>query len=94
MTTTKFTPGLGGPKYYSEGGEVKSNIDQDVIDELIAMLEDHIAGSMKKPEEIEVDAEGPEGDTAAPGVAHEQSETPSEEDDEDMKKLMEMYSRG
>ena len=71
---------------------MNSKIDQEVIDELIAMLEDHIAQSVK-PED-KVDAEKPEGDEAIPGVEHEASEEPSEEDDEDMKKLMEMYSRG
>ncbi len=70
-----------------------SNIDQEVIDELIALLEDHIAGGMKKPE-AEVDDEAAEGDDSIPGVAHEASETPAEEDDEDMKKLMEYYAKG
>jgi hypothetical protein len=70
---------------------MNSKIDQEVIDELIAMLEDHIAGGMKKPE---VDDEAAEGDSAIPGVEHEASESPAEEDDEDMKALMEMYSKG
>lgn len=74
---------------------MNSKIDQEVIDELIAMLEDHVAGSLKKPEAIpEVDDEAPEGDSAIPGVEHEASEAPAEENDEDMRKLMEMYSKG
>jgi hypothetical protein len=69
---------------------MNSNIDQEVIDELIAMLEDHIAGGLKpKAEEAPaMEAEAP-AEESIPGV-----EASPEEDDEDMKKLMEMYSRG
>ena len=72
---------------------MNSKIDQEVLDELVAMLEDHIAGGMKKPE-AEVDEEAMEGDSAIPGVEHEASEAPAEGDDEDLKALMEMYSKG
>jgi hypothetical protein len=73
-----------------------SKIDQQVIDELIAMLEDHVAGGLKPKEEAipGVDDEAAEGDPAIGGPEHEASEMPAEEDDEDMQKLMEMYSRG
>lgn len=74
-----------------------SKIDQEVIDELIAMLEEHVVGGMKKPEAEAipgVDDEAAEGDPAEGGPEHEASEMPAEEDDEDMQKLMEMYSRG
>ena len=65
-----------------------SKIDQEVIDELIAMLEDHIAGGMK-PAEAEAPAdEEPMPEEEIPGVEK------SEEDDEDMAALMEMYSKG
>lgn len=66
---------------------MQSKIDQEVIDELIAMLEEHVVGGMKKPEAEAV----PE---AEPALEPEASEAPAEEDDEDMQKLMEMYSRG
>jgi hypothetical protein len=74
---------------------MQSKIDQDVIDELISMLEDHIAGGMKKPEIPSVDDEKEEGDSSEGGPEHEASESKSkEEDEEDLKKLMEHYSRG
>lgn len=76
---------------------MQSKIDQQVIDELIVMLEDHVAGGLKKPEAEAipgVDEEASEGDPAIGGPEHEVSEAPAEEDDEDMQKLMEMYSRG
>lgn len=67
---------------------MNSNIDQEVIDELIAMLEDHIAGGLKP----EAPAAEPEAEEAIPGV-EPSAEAPAE-DDEDMKALMEMYSKG
>ena len=70
---------------------MSSKIDQEVLDELIAMLEDHIAGGLK-PESAEPVAE------EIPGVESEGEEMPSKpeasEDDEDMAALMEMYSKG
>ena len=67
-----------------------SKIDQEVIDELISMLEDHIAGGLK-PEESE---DIPEEAEAVPGIEVPEAEVPAEdEDDEDMRKLMEHYSR-
>jgi hypothetical protein len=69
---------------------MNSNIDQEVIDELIAMLEDHIAGGLQ-PKAEEAPAMDAKPEESIPGV--EASEAPAE-DDEDMKKLMEMYSRG
>jgi hypothetical protein len=68
---------------------MNSKIDQEVIDELIAMLEDHIAGGMK-PKSVEVEMEAEPEAEAIPGV----EATAAEEDDEDMKALMEMYSKG
>jgi hypothetical protein len=67
-----------------------SKIDQEVIDELIAMLEDHIAGGMKPaaPEDAPADEEAEPVAEEIPGVEK------SEEDDEDMAALMEMYSKG
>jgi hypothetical protein len=74
---------------------MNSKIDQEVIDELIAMLEDHIAGGLGPKKEAEVPGveESAEEETAEP-AAEEGAEPKSEEDDEDMKKLMELYSRG
>lgn len=70
---------------------MSSKIDQEVLDELIAMLEDHIAGGLK-PESAEPASE------EIPGVEAEGEEMPSKpkasEDDEDMAALMEMYSKG
>lgn len=68
---------------------MSSKIDQEVLDELIAMLEDHIAGGLK-PESAEPVAE------EIPGVESEEAEVAAkpEEDDEDMAALMEMYSKG
>lgn len=63
---------------------MESNIDQEVIDELVAMLEEHIAGGLKKP-----DAEPTPEAEPVPGV---EAATPSE-DDEDMKALMELYGK-
>ena len=74
---------------------MNSKIDQEVIDELITMLEDHIAGGLK-PQSSEPTSE------EIPGVESEEGEVevsvkkemPAEDDDEDMKALMEMYSKG
>lgn len=75
---------------------MNSKIDQEVLDELIAMLEDHIAGGLKsesaaKPASEEIPGvEGSEGGEVEISV---EKEVP-QEDDEDMKALMEMYSKG
>lgn len=68
---------------------MEHKIDQEVLDELIAMIEDHFGNEMKKPEDqaAEEAAESPEMQ------ASEGPEMPNE-DDEDMRKLMEHYSRG
>lgn len=71
---------------------MNSNIDQEVIDELIAMLEDHIAGGLK-PQAAAPAAE-PEAEEAIPGVEASEEAPAADEDEEDMKKLMEMYSKG
>lgn len=69
---------------------MSSKIDQEVLDELIAMLEEHIGSGLgpKKDELV------PEAAEEVPGVEPEMEAAPAEDDDEDMKKLMEMYSRG
>lgn len=69
---------------------MSSKIDQEVLDELITMLEDHIAGGLKPESPAEPVAE------EIPGVESEGEEVASEpqEDDEDMAALMEMYSKG
>lgn len=70
---------------------MESKIDQEVIDELIAMLEGHIAGGLKKPDA----PAAPEPEADIPGVEAAEGEAPAiDEDEEDMKKLMEMYSKG
>ena len=71
---------------------MQSKIDQDVIEELIAMLEDHIAGGMKPKQEEIPGVEALEGDSAEGGSQHEASEAPADEDEE-LKKLMELYSK-
>jgi hypothetical protein len=69
-----------------------SKIDQEVMDELIAIIEGHISSGL-----------GPKKEESVPGVEAEEGPADlsvgdplaePEEDDEDMKKLMEMYSRG
>jgi hypothetical protein len=65
-----------------------TKIDQEVLDELVAMLEDHIAGGMKPAEPEEAVEEETPVEEEIPGVEK------SEEDDEDMAALMEMYSKG
>ena len=71
---------------------MSSKIDQEVIDELIAMLEEHIGSGLgPKKDEMVPEAAAEE----VPGVEPEmEAAEPAEDDDEDMKKLMEMYSRG
>lgn len=71
---------------------MNSKIDQEVLDELIAMLEDHIAGGLKpeptaQPESEEIPGVEAEGEEVAAAPSQD-------EDDEDMKALMEMYSKG
>ncbi len=66
---------------------MQSKIDQEVIDELVKMLEDHIAGGMKPESEEQPLPESEE----IPGV--ESSEEPAQEDDEELQKLMELYSK-
>jgi len=62
----------------------ESKITPDVLDELIAMIENHFGNGMAPPEA-----------PAALEIPGEVSlEAPGEEDDEDMQKLMEHYSRG
>lgn len=72
---------------------MNSNIDQEVIDELIAMLEDHIAGGLKPKAAEGVEPTEPT-DELIPGVEASEEAPAAEEDDEDMKALMEMYSKG
>jgi hypothetical protein len=67
---------------------MSTKIDQEVLDELIAMLEDHIAGGLKPEsaaEPVAEEAVEPEGEEVA---------AEPQEDDEDMAALMEMYSKG
>lgn len=68
---------------------MEHKIDQEVLDELIAMIENHFGNEMRKPEDASVEeaAESPEAQIS------EGPEMPNE-DDEDMRKLMEHYSRG
>jgi hypothetical protein len=70
---------------------MQSKIDQEVIDELVKMLEDHIAGGMKPEMPSEEAAEG--DSESIPGVEHEASEAPAQEDDEELQKLMDLYSK-
>lgn len=69
---------------------MNSKIDQEVLDELITMLEDHIAGGLKPESAAEPKSE------EIPGVESEREEDAAkpQEDDEDMAALMEMYSKG
>lgn len=71
-----------------------SKITPEVLDELIAMIEDHFGQGMapKAPESPEEMAA--EGDPNENEPNHEASESESAEDEEDLKKLMEHYSRG
>lgn len=75
-----------------------TKIDQDVIDELISMLEDHIAGGLKKPDEKGAEEEIPGVEAKDPQASPDAGEADGipepDADDEDMKKLMELYSRG
>jgi hypothetical protein len=72
-----------------------SKIDQEVIDELIAMLEGHISSGLgPKKEELVPGVEAEEGPADLSVGDPLAAKEPEEEDDEDMKKLMEMYSRG
>lgn len=75
---------------------MNSKIDQEVLDELVAMLEDHIAGGLKPESAME-----PESEEKIPGVEDKEGgeveisvEKEMPEDDEDLKALMEMYSKG
>jgi hypothetical protein len=67
---------------------MSTKIDQEVLDELIAMLEDHIAGGLKPESAAEPVAE------EAVESEGEEVATEPQEDDEDMAALMEMYSKG
>ena len=71
----------------------ESKITPDVLDELLAMIEDHFGQGMTPPEAEEapvMDAEIP----GEEGFAGEVGLEAPEDDDEDMKKLMEHYGRG
>ena len=71
-----------------------SKIDQEVIDELIAMLEGHISSGLGPKKEESVPGVEAEEGPADLSVGDPLAAKEPDEDDEDMKKLMEMYSRG